>query len=104
MTTRRKSKNKRQCADREYYYGRGGRFIYSPSEERLALLRMNFGAERREKLKEGFKTNELHVNRKWCIQLKHDPDLRRMLKQGVLKRTRENGGGFKTNYTVLSLA
>lgn len=102
MTTRQKQKNKLQASNRDYYDSLGGRRTSSLGDEKWKLLDMNFGAERREKLKEWFKTNTLTVNRKWCILLKYDPDLRRMLKQGILKRSRE--GTFGTNYTILSLA
>lgn len=101
MTTLRKQKNKIQASNRDHYQdmSRGP----GPRTNACDLLfRTNFGAERREKLKDFFKTEKLHVNRKWCVQLKYDPDLRRMLKQGILKRTREHT--FSTNYTVISLA
>lgn len=105
MTTRQKAKNKRQAANREYYDSLGNREAQKRSDDyrdRWSILNMNFGAERREKLAKWFKTNTLCVNRKWCILLKYDPDLRRMLKQGILKRTRE--GNFGTRNTFLSLA
>lgn len=101
MTTLRKQKNKIQANNREYYQ-EGGRGPGPRRDTCELLFRTNFGSERREKLKEFFKTEELVVNRKWCIQLKFDPDLRKMLKQGILKRTRE--GTWSTKHTVLSLA
>lgn len=101
MTTLQKLRHKKAAGNREFYETYGGRKGPSESDQKWALLEMNFGAERRQKLKEWFKTNTLTVNRKWGVQLKHDPDLRIMLKQGTLRRTRE--GSFGTNYTVLSL-
>ena len=50
------------------------------------LREMNYGKERRalilEVLKAGF---SFCVNRKYCLQTKHDPDLKRLIKKGKIK-------------------
>lgn len=105
MTTRQKVKNRHQATERDYYDNLDRKRAEDASKScanKWDILNMNFGAERRTKLLYWFKENTLCVNRKWCILLKHDPDLRRMLKQGILKRTRE--GNFSTRNTYLSLA
>lgn len=44
----------------------------------------------------------ISVNRKWCIQLNQDRDLRYMLKKGILTRTRTTTSRT-TRYTQLVL-
>jgi hypothetical protein len=50
-----------------------------------------YGQERRLAIIQCLKdhpTLSITVNRMWCVQLRHDPDLQKLLKQGVLKRQR----------------
>lgn len=50
------------------------------------LREMSYGKERRalilEVLEAGF---SFAVNRKYCLQTKHDPDLKRLIKKGKIK-------------------
>lgn len=101
MSTLRKQKNKIHSGNRDYYQVLGrGRTV---REEICDLLfRTNFGSERRQKLKEWFTAGGCtHINRRGCIQLKYDPDLQKLLKQGIIKQTRE--GTFSTKHSMLSL-
>lgn len=34
----------------------------------------------------------VYINRRYCILLKHDPDLQVLLKKGLIKKFRENNG------------
>jgi len=45
---------------------------------------------------------ELSVNRKYCLQTKHDSDLKKLLKQGKLVRERKFLGR-KQGYTIVRL-
>ncbi len=60
------------------------------------LREMSYGKERRalilEVLKSGF---SFAVNRKYCLQTKKDPDLKRLIKQGKIKLV-NTGGTVKT--------
>lgn len=52
---------------------------------------MDYGRKRREIIKGWFLENpdtQLTVDCKWCQQVKNDPDLKKLLKQGFLKRIR----------------
>jgi hypothetical protein len=67
------------------------------------FLYMNYGPTRRQVIAE-YAMNApwgLHVNRKHCPQLKHDPDLKYMLKKGILVRQREYRGNPHCRVTVL---
>lgn len=53
----------------------------------------------------------IFINRRWCIILKHDPDLQKLVKKGILVRQRVNSGpcfvrnkraGSFSTYLVLS--
>lgn len=58
----------------------------------LAKLKgMDYGKKRREIIKNWFMENpdlQLTVDCRWCQQVKNDPDLKKLLKQGFLKRIR----------------
>ncbi len=60
------------------------------------LREMSYGKERRalilEVLEAGF---SFAVNRKYCLQTKHDPDLKRLIKKGKIKLV-NTGGTVKT--------
>lgn len=62
---------------------------------------MSYGKERRalilEVLKAGF---SFCVNRKYCLQTKHDPDLKRLIKKGKIKMV-NSGGIIKTTHIQL---
>lgn len=62
----------------------------------------SLSSKRRELIKAVFNANPkaiLYVNCKWCIQLKYDADLRKLMKSGFLKQIRN---GTKTsNHTYL---
>lgn len=45
----------------------------------------------------------LHVNRKHTLQTKQDPDLKKMLKGGILIQTRQGRGSRSSRVTVLKL-
>lgn len=50
-----------------------------------------FGPKRRELIKQWFDAHadgQVCVNNKWQIQLKHDPDLQKLVKDGFLKQQR----------------
>lgn len=60
----------------------------------IPLLTMMPGKERRALLIEAFKNipgAQLAVNRRGCLQLHQDPDLKKLLKKGMLVRTRSVG-------------
>lgn len=82
-------------------------YLYIPDE-------MRYGPARRRFIVDWFRAHpdgRYAVNCKYRPQLHHDPDLRKLLKAGVLKQVREGGGrrchmnkqSFK-RLTVLALA
>lgn len=63
----------------------------------------SLSSKRRELIKAVFNANPgamLCVNRKWCIQLKYDADLRRLVKSGFLKQIRSGNKTSKHTYLV----
>ena len=59
--------------------------------------------KRRELIKAVFNANPeaiLRVNCKWCIQLKYDADLRKLIKSGFLKQIRNGSKTSKRTYLV----
>lgn len=103
IMTRRSKKNRIVASERHYNDGICKADMIKRSMDQEVLRKMNYGAERRSKLigvllrKDG-----ILVNHKHGIQLKYDPDLQKMLKQGVIVRSRE--GSFRTKHTILRVA
>lgn len=70
---------------------------------------MPYGKERREALMAHLHAirNEPHnyivINKKYCLILKKDPDLKRLLKQGKLKMDKITYGGDRCTYSILRL-
>lgn len=70
---------------------------------------MPYGKERREAIMAHFHAirNEPHnyivINKKYCLILKKDPDLKRLLKQGKLKMDKITYGGDRCTYSILRL-
>lgn len=68
---------------------------------------MPYGKERREAIIAHLRAirddvhNYIVINKKYCLILKKDPDLKRLLKQGKLKMYKM--GGNKNTYSVLRL-
>jgi len=53
---------------------------------------LTFGHKRRDGIKQWFNENPdgcVPINKKWQVQLKHDLDLRKLVKSGFLKQIRE---------------
>lgn len=53
-----------------------------------------FGHVRRKTIKDWFETHPdgaIPINKKWQVQLKHDLDLKKLVKSGYLKQIRECG-------------
>lgn len=72
---------------------------------REALFQMKYGKARRETILKCLKDPDIEgsriaVNVRYTCQLHQDPDLRYMLKKGILKRTKEVYYP-KTSYTFL---
>lgn len=68
------------------------------------LSDMPYGKDRRKLIKEYFLENptyEAMVDCEHCQQVKNDPDLKKLIKQGFLKRNRSRYGS--SNRTFLSL-
>lgn len=57
-----------------------------------ALRSRDYGAKRRAKIMQYVEEVGFQVNRKYCPQMKEDPDLRLLVEQGLLKRERVVGG------------
>lgn len=65
---------------------------------------MRPGTERRKAIIDHILRNgSMCVNRKYCLQTHEDPDLKRLLKKGVLKQERWKRSHY-TAYTYLVLA
>lgn len=70
---------------------------------------MPYGKERREAIMAHLRAirNEPHnyivINKKYCLILKKDPDLKRLLKQGKLKMDKITYGGDRCTYSILRL-
>lgn len=70
---------------------------------------MPYGKERREAIMDHLHAirNEPHnyivINKKYCLILKKDPDLKRLLKQGKLKMDKITYGGDRCTYSILRL-
>lgn len=70
---------------------------------------MPYGKERREAILAHLRAirNESHdyivINKKYCLILKKDPDLKRLIKQGKLKMDKITFGGNRCTYSVLRL-
>lgn len=70
---------------------------------------MPYGKERREAILAHLRTirndphNYIVINKKYCLILKKDPDLKRLLKQGKLKMNKITFGGDRCTYSVLRL-
>ena len=67
------------------------------------IREMNYGKERRalilEVLTSGF---SFCVNRKYCLQTKHDPDLKRLIKKGKIKMVNSpESNGIKVTHIQL---
>jgi hypothetical protein len=67
------------------------------------LRDMSYGKERRELILEVLKDGFCFaVNRKYCLQTKHDPDLKRLIKQGKIEIVNSPAGhGVKTTHIKL---
>lgn len=48
------------------------------------------------------KERKIYINKKWQIILKHDPDLRKLLKMSVLKMIKEGSGRCTNSVLVLN--
>lgn len=57
-----------------------------------ALHSRDYGPKRRAKIMQYIEERGFQVNRKYCPQMKEDPDLRLLVEQGLLKRKRVVGG------------
>lgn len=70
---------------------------------------MPYGKERRKTILEHLKTienddhNYIVINRMYCLILKKDPDLKKLLKQGKLWMDKVRACGNKCTYSVLRL-
>lgn len=110
MTTRQRKRNTQVSSNREYEYHDGGASFAQIMKNTVqyerrhrVLYGMPFGPQRRQELLKIIpEMGGLHVNRRWCPQLKYDPDLTKLLKSGKLVRTRE--GSFGCKHTVLRVA
>lgn len=61
-----------------------------------------YGAQRRELLLTHLRHgNHIYVNRKWQLQTKHDSDLKKLLKKGVLRIVKEGSGRCKQSRVEL---
>lgn len=69
----------------------------------MDYFEMPFGPTRRKAILDRVKeVGCIYVNRKWQLQTKSDPDLKKLLKRGILKR--ERSGSLKRSQTRLVLA
>ena len=62
-------------------------------EIRRAMWNMNvisnpYGAQRRKNMLRVLASEDMPVNCKYCIQVKNDPDLKRLIKEGLVKIVR----------------
>lgn len=95
--TRRKEKNLRCDRDRHIIDPTSG-------EWQDVLYNTLYGKVRREKLLWVIAQRDgVHVNRRWCVQIWRDPDLKKLLKEGKIVQIRE-GGHRTSRHTVLKLA
>lgn len=64
---------------------------------------MNHGVERRKAIIDHIlqSSNGLCVNRKYCLQIDEDSDLKYLLKKGILTRDRWGFRGTKNTYLIL---
>lgn len=68
---------------------------------------MSPGSERRRALVDYMKKNpdtSIYINRRYCIQLQNDNDLKQLLKKKILKRIRDQGFSMRSRYTRLVLS
>ncbi len=67
------------------------------------IMTMNYGSARRELILKVLQTNTcFRVNRKYCIQTKTDPDIKRLIKQGKIEIfNQHNSYGIKHTYLRL---
>lgn len=71
---------------------------------------MPYGKERREAILSHLRAirndprNYIVINKKYCLILKKDPDLKRLIKQGKLKTDKMAYGSNKCTYTILRLS
>lgn len=65
-------------------------------------IELEYGKNRREFIKNAFSSEgaRLYVNSRYCIQLKNDPDLKKLIKSGFLKvyKERESFTTFHRTY------
>lgn len=77
------------------------RYLYIPIEH------VPFGAHRRALIVAAFagdRTARYYVDCKYRPQMRADPDLRRLVKRGILVRRRDRGSAGQSNRTYLTLA
>lgn len=80
-------------------------FLNVPTLESLGQIPKTYGSVRRKLIIELMESRpDLYVvvNRKHTAQLKQDPDLRKLLKSGKLKRVRLGSSHSRQTYLVLN--